>query len=153
MKTLRKYREEDFNEVSRLFCQTVRSVNARDYSPQQLKAWIKSSGELNDKREALLSQRTFVAEMDGVVVGFGSIDRQGLLDLLFVHKNYQGMGVATALCNELEKGFSVVKTYSSVTARRFFEKRGYVLVGEQEVERLGVKLKNFTMQKATAQLE
>ena len=73
------------------------------------------------------------------------MDKSGCLDLLYVHKDFQRQGIATALCDELEKGFTVIKTYASVTAKPFFEKRGYKTIKEQEVERLGIKLKNFEM--------
>ena len=86
----------------------------------------------------------------GVIVGFGSIDKSGCLDLLFVHKDYQKQGIATALCNELEKGFPVIYTFASVTAKPFFESRGYVVVKEQEAERSGIRLKNFEMKKKNA---
>ena len=75
--------------------------------------------------------------------------KSGCLDLLFTHKDYQRQGIATALCNELEKGFSVINTFASVTAKAFFEKRGYAVIKSQQVERFGIKLKNFIMQKKT----
>lgn len=67
--------------------------------------------------------------------------------MLFVHKDFQRCGIAAALCGELEYGFSVVKVYASVTAKPFFEKRGYAVVTEQEAERFGIKLKNYEMVK------
>lgn len=53
-----------------------------------------------------------------MVVGFGRIDKYGCLDLLFVHKEYLRQGIATALCDELEKDFIEVKAYVSVTQSR-----------------------------------
>ena len=50
----------------------------------------------------------------------------------------------------MEKGFSVINTFASITAKPFFENRGYVVVNEWEAERFGVKLKNFEMQKENA---
>ena len=41
-----------------------------------------------------INQNTLIAEMNGVIIGFGSIDKSGCLDLLFVHKDYQKQGVA-----------------------------------------------------------
>ena len=40
-----------------------------------------------------------------------------------------------------------VTTHASITARPFFEKRGYRVVKEQQVERHGVLLTNFVMEK------
>ena len=80
---------------------------------------------------------------------FTILYKSGCLDFLYVHKNFQRQKIATALCNELEKGFPVIKTYASVTAKPFFEKRGYKVIKEQKVERLNVKLKNYEMIKTT----
>ncbi len=88
-----------------------------------------------------------VADIDGKVVGFASIDRSGELDLLFVHKDFQGQGIATALCNKLEEDFDIITSYASITAKQFFENRGYFLEKKQEVERVGVKLINYKMKK------
>lgn len=147
---IRKYKDDDCELVSKLFYETVHSVNAKDYSAKQLTAWANSPERLQISRNDLLNQNTLIAEIDGVIVGFGSIDKSGYLDLLFVHKDYQNMGVATALCNELEKGFPVINTFASITAKPFFENRGYTVIKQQEVKRFGVKLKNFKMQKKNA---
>lgn len=147
---IRKYKAEDFESVSALFFETVHAVNAKDYSEKQLNAWTESSDSLRTRKNDLLKQHTLIAEINGFIVGFGSVDKLGCLDLLYVHKDYQHQGVGAALCNELEKGFSVIKTFASVTAKPFFESRGYKVIKEREVERLGVKLKNFEMQKKNA---
>lgn len=36
---------------------------------------------------------------------------------------------------------------SSITAKPFFEKRGYIVIKEQTVERFGVELRNYVMEK------
>ena len=142
---IREYADADFEAVARIFYDTIHAVNAKDYSREQLFAWANNVDSLKRRREDLVSQFTLIAETEGETVGFGSMDKSGCLDLLYVHKDFQRQGIATALCDELEKGFTVIKTYASVTAKPFFEKRGYKTIKEQEVERLGIKLKNFEM--------
>lgn len=145
---LRDYTVNDCDAVSRLFFETVHSVNAKDYSPEQLSAWVSSAEDFKSRRyDSLLEQRTVVADIGGKVVGFVSIDKSGELDLLFVAKDHQREGIATALCDEVEKAFEIITTYASITARPFFENRGYVVIEEREVERKGVKLRNYKMEK------
>lgn len=134
---LRTYTTDDFESVRELFSETILTVNAADYTKEQLVVWAGLEPRLNGL--------ILIAEIDGAIVGFGSILSSGVLDLLYVHKDFQRRGVATALCDELEKGFPSVRTYASVTAKPFFERRGYTVVKEQEVERSGVKLKNYEM--------
>jgi putative acetyltransferase len=145
--TVRKYKDSDFPCVAHLFRETVTAVNCAHYTAEQICAWINGCGGLNTRSKDLSAQRTLIAEIDGVIVGFGSIDGVGCLDMLYVHKEFQHCGIAAALCDRLEKGFSAVKTYASITAKPFFEGRGYTLVQEREAERLGVRLKNYEMQK------
>lgn len=83
------------------------------------------------------------------IIGFGDISRTGYLDRLYVHASHQGEGAASAICNQLEQyAKGTVTTYASVTARSFFESRGYRKVRKQTVERRGVKMTNFVMVKS-----
>ena len=52
---------------------------------------------------------------------------------------------ASRLCGEAERGYAEVRTYASVTARPFFEGRGYSVVRKIEVIRRGVALENYLM--------
>lgn len=76
------------------------------------------------------------------------MDKTGYLDRLYIHKDYQEMGIATRLCNELEKLVQGnVVTHASITAKPFFEKRGYTVLKKQQVERHGIYLTNYIMEK------
>lgn len=89
-----------------------------------------------------------VAVDDEIIVGFGDIDKTGYLDHLFVHTSYQRKGIASAICNQLEQAVQGdIATHASITAKPFFEKRGYKIVKEQQVERQGIFLTNFCMKK------
>lgn len=68
---------------------------------------------------------------------------------LFVHKNHQHKGIASAICDELEHSASgkKISTHSSITARAFFEHRGYRVIREQTVIRNGISLTNYIMEK------
>lgn len=142
---IRQYKDDDLNAISKLFFETVHTVNAKDYTKTQLFAWANCGDSLKKRFKDLREQNTLVAQLGADIIGFGSIDKSGYLDLLFVHKNFQGQGVATMLCNLLEKDFRTIKTYASVTAKTFFERRGYTVVSMRETERSGVKLKSFEM--------
>lgn len=92
-----------------------------------------------------------LAEEDDVLLGFASLDVEGgLIDHLYVHKDYQRRGIASALCDQLESWAisSVLSTEASLTAVRFFSARGYQLVRRQQVVRRGVMLANIIMKKS-----
>ena len=146
---LRKYAKTDCAELAELLYDTVHTVNAKDYTREQLDAWATGEINLEAWNESFQAHLTVVAEMDDQIVGFGDMDKTGYLDRLYVHKDYQHRGVATAICDALEQNTKAAKftTHASITARPFFEKRGYSVVREQQVERRSVLLTNFVMKK------
>ena len=87
------------------------------------------------------------------------MDDTGYLDRLYVHKDFQRQGIATAICDRLEAALSPepspvqFTTHASITAKPFFEKRGYRIVKEQTVERLGIRLTNYAMEKTCRKAE
>lgn len=145
----RAYVPDDCEELADLFYNTVHSVNARDYTEAQLAAWATGTVDLESWNRSFLEHYTLVAVDGTVIAGFGDIDGTGYLDRLFVHQDYQGMGIAAALCDRLEAHCpnSLITTHASLTARPFFEKRGYRVVKRQQVERSGELLTNFVMEK------
>lgn len=151
---LRRYQSEDCREITELFYETVHKVNARDYRKEQLDVWATGQIDLAKWDESLREHYSIVAVEDEKIVGFGDIDSTGYLDRLYIHAEYQGKGFATAICDELEHTVSgKITTHASITARPFFEKRGYQVVKEQQVERQGILLTNFVMEKAHVELK
>ena len=135
---IRKYRPSDCRELAELFYDTVHTVNAGDYTKEQLDAWATGHVDLEAWDRSFREHHTLVALEDGAVIGFGDIDGSGYLDRLYVHRRHQGKGVATALCDRLEQVCAgVISTHASITAKPFFEKRGYRVIREQQVERQG----------------
>lgn len=143
---LRAYQSADCPAMAALFHDTVHTVNARDYAQEALNAWADGQVDLEAWDRSFLRHYSLVAIEDGEIVGFGDMDESGYLDRLYVHKDRQGEGIGTALCDQLEASVSgQITTHASITARPFFERRGYRAVQEQQVERHGVLLTNFVM--------
>ena len=149
---LRKYRTEDLPQIARLFRDTIRTINTRDYTPPQVEAWSSAWEALQSRDDFFSTLYTLVAVENGQVAGYGNLDGSGYLDHLYVHKDFQGRGIATALCQALEQhardlGCREVTVHASITARPFFEHRGYRTEEERTEQRLGVSLVNYAMQK------
>ena len=71
---LRRYRPNDIDAIAALFHDTVHSVCAKDYTPEQHIAWAGGHVDKAAWNESLQAHHTLVAESGGMVVGFGDID-------------------------------------------------------------------------------
>ena len=149
---LRPYQPQDLDAILELFYETVHAVNRRDYSPSQLDAWAPKQPDRDRWAQSLAAHYTVVAVAGGTVAGFADLASDGYFDRLFVHKDFQRQGIATALAGWIEGkarelSLPSVCTEASITARPFFERRGYRTVEPNQVERRGVVLTNYLMEK------
>ncbi len=153
---IRTYRQEDIKDIAELFYNTVHTVNAADYTEKQLDAWADGNIDLSAWNRSFQEHMTLVAVMPSdkangtqQIVGFADMDSTGYLDRLYVHKDFQRHGIASELCDRLEQAANVENftTHASITAKPFFEKRGYQVMCVQQVERKGVLLTNYVMKK------
>ena len=148
---LAPYRSGEAAALAGLFYRTVHAVCLGDYTQEQVDAWADGRVDVDAWERSFLQHYTLVARVGGEIVGFADLDGD-YLDRLYVHKDHQRNGVATALVQALEQaaaqqGHRRLVTHASITARPFFEKQGYQVVKEQQVERRGVLLTNFVMEK------
>lgn len=146
---IRKYRPSDCECLAELFYHTVHSVNAGDYTEEQLQVWATGEVDFDKWNQSFLEHDSVIALEGETIVGFGDMTENGYLDRLYVHKDYQRRGIATAICDELERASASEKsvTHASITAKPFFLGRGYRVVREQQVIRGGIALTNFVMEK------
>ena len=149
---IRPYTAADCPAVLALFYHTVHTVNRRDYAPDQLDAWAPADPDAARWDSSLRQHTALVAEDEaGRLLGFADMDvAAGYLDRLYVAAGCQRQGVGTALCDALEGQLAPgarVTVHASLTARPFFEARGYQVVRARQVERRGVTLPNLVMEK------
>ena len=150
---IRPFQKQDGDRIAKLFHDTVREVNIRDYSLAQVRAWAPDDLNFCDWEAECLDTFTYVAEEKGEIVGFAQLEANGHIDCFFCHKNYQRCGVGTRLyraieAKALELGLELLFVEVSITARAFFKSRGFSLVKEQQVSCRGEKLTNFVMEKS-----
>ncbi len=145
-----RYSQKDLQSVLNLFYDTVHSVNAADYTKEQLDVWAPVNADAEKWTRSFALSYAVTAWVDGVLAGFGDITEAGYLDRLYVGKDFQRQGVGSALCDALENAFPVteITVHASVTALPFFEERGYRIITRQQVERKGVTLENCVMKKS-----
>ena len=96
---LRRYRTEDLPVLVRLFGETVRRVNIRDYTPAQAEAWAAGEADLLTQDDWFRRLYTLVAEADGQIAGYGNVDDTGYLD-----QNLEGLLELSRTCDKLSGG-------------------------------------------------
>lgn len=149
---IRSYAETDAPALLELFFTTVHRINSRDYSQAQIAAWAPETLDRSLWSAHMNKLNPFIAEIDGIIVGYSDLQDSGLIDHFFCHYQYQRRGVGSALMNHiflLGKQRSITRLYSevSLTARPFYERHGFSIVKQQSANIRGETLGNFLMEK------
>lgn len=148
MMKVRQYQAGEERILWSLFYNTIHTVNARDYSQAQLDAW--GYAELDEAiwQQKMESINPAVVLIDDKIVAYSDLQESGYIDHFFCHADYQRQGVGSFLMAHLEqlaraKGITKMSSDVSITARPFFEAKGFVVNEEQFVEIRGQILRNF----------
>ena len=149
---VRVFQPDDLEVILKIFYENVHKVCQDDYTSLQLDAWAPKDPDVLRWKNSLEKNYTVVAEMNNHIVGFGNIGGTGYIDRLYVDYQYLGKGIASAILNELEnyatkEGVVYMNTSASITAKDFFERKGYIVLKEETEERRGVRLKRYLMEK------
>ncbi len=150
---VRELRERDIQEISFLYFNTVRKINAHDYDPKQIEAWAPKVEPVSYWRRRFAKYSVFVAEISGAVAGFAEFDVSGHVDCFYVHHEKLRMGVGSALMRRIEHeaaghGMRSLFADVSVTARPFFEKMGFEVADERDRKYRGQVFRQYFMEKA-----
>lgn len=111
----------------------IQITAARHYDHDQIAAWVGKNIDLDRWDQKRSTAWTVVAELDRAVVGFSDLTPDGELDMLFVHPDAGGQGLArqlimTVLTETLQ--FSRVTTHASRAAQPVFEHFGLITDAE-----------------------
>ena len=155
MVTLRPYRPDDAPVLLALFRDTIRRVNSRDYSQEQIAAW--ASDDIDTVRWFGRFEGRFVpvAQEDGRPVGFAELEPNGHVDRVYVAADCQRRGIGrqllAALVAEARRvGIARLFTEASITARPFFEAQRFAVLAPQVVTCRGAEFVNYRMERILA---
>jgi predicted N-acetyltransferase YhbS len=129
--SIRPASDGDADTISRVIVSALRETNARDYAPEII-ARLEKNFSAAALRESMTKQKMFVAVSGPQIVGTASLDGR-MVRSFFVAPNAQGMGIGSRLLAEVESaaraaGITMLVLQSSVTAERFYAKRGFKAV-------------------------
>ena len=151
MMNIRLATKKDIPAIKELFRSTILSVNLKDYPSEQVECWAARGEDASVWEERINEQYFILAEENNTILGFAALKLSGYLNSMFVHRDYQGKGVASLLLKKIEeyarmKDISEITADVSITAQPFFPKKGYVILEKQTVC-IGISMTNYKMSK------
>jgi putative acetyltransferase len=149
---LRPFLAADTPVLAAIFAASIEELTGDDYSEAQQQAWAAAADDEEKFGKRLAGELTLIATLENSPVGFASLRGADHIDMLYVHPSAAGQGVASMLCDALEKlaggrGAKSLTVDASDNAEGFFLKRGYVGKQRNTVTVNGEWLANTTMQK------
>ncbi len=148
--TIRRYRPEDLDPVYAIYLAAVREGAAKFYTQAQRAAWAPNDTAYPGWQDRLGDAVTYVAEDDGILLGFFAMTHAGHLDFAYVAPAQMGRGVAKALYDTImaDPDLARVKEFdvqASHYSRRFLLKQGWQDAPEETVERFDQHLPVFRL--------
>jgi putative acetyltransferase len=148
--SIRDFRMADSKEIADLYHGSVHSLDAENFSVEELEAWAPTPPDYSHWRERLAVKKPYVAEREGMIIGFIELEDDGHIDCFYTHRDFQRQGVGSALYNHLLKEADARDVHdlyveASAIARPFFEREGFRFEKANRLELRGQILTNFSM--------
>lgn len=132
---IRRFKDEDAEEVSSIVCRNFIEINSRDYPIEDME---KLALEYTPEKILQINSyaHTYVVCDENKIVGTGSIssfwgrETESILLTIFVLPEYHGKGLGKKIIETLERDelflrANRVEIPASITAAKFYEKMGY----------------------------
>jgi len=132
---VRRFRNEDANELADVIAKTLRTTNSNDYSPEYIE------NDISFLTAEKLIERSgwtnlYVVIDENKIIGCGAIgsywgkEDESSLFTIFVLPEYQGKGIGRKIIKTLEQDEYFLRAKrieipSSITALEFYRKMGY----------------------------
>jgi putative acetyltransferase len=148
---IRYYQEGDHVAISEIFQRAIHEIASEVYTHEQCSVWSEKNPDPAHWKQRCKEKSPFVFIQNDKVVGFLELDPDGHIDCLYVHPEAKRKGVASALIDHAmgantEAGNRRMYVEASICAKTVFEKKGFVVVKEKEVEIGSVKMINYNME-------
>lgn len=149
---IRQATSEDLPEITSIFRDTIIHVNSKDYSEKQIEVWASGADDIKKWEDRIKKFYFIVAVIENTIVGFAYLKNGNYFDGLFVHKDYQRLGIASKLMRIVESqvmmnGFEIIKSDVSKTALPFFDNKYYNVIKKQKKSFKGLVFENYIVEK------
>jgi len=152
--SIRTYQRDDAAGVADVFYRSVHGVATSDYTEEQVRAWVPGRWDAEREHQRSGDGRLVLVAAGGrgQVIAFIDLESDGHIDRLFCAPEAAGRGIASRLYEGVEaaareQGLGRLYTEASELARRFFERKGFVVLERQDKILRGVPIHNYRMAK------
>jgi len=101
--SIRLAKLDDLTAMQRIFVDTITTVCSSDYDEQQIRVWVSGVNNTERWKKIIVEQYVIVADKGDKILGYGTLNNESYIDLLYVHKDHQGQGIAQLLLDEITK--------------------------------------------------
>ncbi len=147
---VRRFEQGEEAEIWSIFYNTIHHINSSHYSPDQINAWAPDDLAEDIWMGKIQEISPYVVVLNGKIVGYADLQKSGYIDHFFCHHEHQRKGVGSNLFSFLEykalqRGISELSADVCITAKPFFESKGFEVIKEQLIQLRGQKLGGYKM--------
>lgn len=148
---IRKFRDSDAIELAKMHRGTIRVINKKDYTKEQIKVWATASAKRWRENAKAKNSTILIALDKNKLIGFVQL-KDSEVKALYVHKSYIGMGIGKKLLKKLEetaykKGTRKLHCMSTITAKNFYQKHRYKIIKRTKFQIRNQRLTVYKMEK------
>ncbi|WP_052184109.1 GNAT family N-acetyltransferase [Psychroserpens sp. Hel_I_66] len=143
---------DDIPEITSIFRNTIRAVNAKHYSEKQIRIWSSGADDIEVWEERINNLYFIVAEYKDMIVGFAHIKKGCHLDGLYVHKDFQRRTIGSKLLRIAEsqimaEGYEIINADSSISSVDFFDSHYFEQIRKHKTSYKGMEFKSSIFSK------
>lgn len=149
---IRRFRPGEEAALFEVYHSAIHLIAAKDYTEAQVQAWAPADLDPGLWAQRIQSIQPFVAEIEGVIVGYVDVQANGYIDHFFVSGHHPRQGIGSALMATIEAeaqrlGLQELTSDVSLTAQPFFARFGFDVVEHRAPVRRGVAIPNALMRR------
>ncbi len=149
---IRRFQPGEEGAIWDVYFRSTHESNSRDYHSDLLDRWAPVDQNMNEWKGRCVQKNPFVAIIENRIVGMAELEPNGFVDYFYVSPDFERQGVGSRILAEIETeasrmNLSELTADVSLTAKGFFESRGFVVREARTHVILGHPAPNFSMSK------
>lgn len=142
---IRKASLQDAYAIHEAHMKSIQALCAKDYSEEQIKAWGHRQYNQSERHQAILNHQVWVLESQGIIEGYAHLkvdNGEANIQALYITAKMAGLKFGKRLVEMMieacyKQRVRKIKLCSTLTAREFYKKSGFVETNEKSALQMG----------------